>query len=53
VTTTLNYAFGKRWTVTGLVKYERLAGDAKSSPIVTANGKANQVSIGAFLGYQF
>jgi len=53
VTTTLNYAFGKRWTVTGLVKYERLAGDAKSSPIVTANGKTNQVSVGAFLGYQF
>ncbi|MDQ0011549.1 outer membrane scaffolding protein for murein synthesis (MipA/OmpV family) [Luteibacter jiangsuensis] len=53
VTTTLNYAFGKRWTLTGLVKYERLTGDAKSSPIVTANGRTNQVSTGVFLGYQF
>jgi len=52
VTTTLNYTFGKRWTLTGLVKYERLAGDAKSSPIVTANGKTNQVSAGMFLGYR-
>ncbi|MGE7136140.1 MipA/OmpV family protein [Luteibacter sp. NPDC031894] len=53
VTTTLNYAFGKRWTLTGLIKYERLAGDAKRSPIVTTNGRANQVSTGAFLGYTF
>lgn len=53
VTTTLNYAFGKRWTLIGLVKYERLAGDAKNSPIVTTHGRTNQLSTGLFLGYRF
>ncbi|SFK58685.1 Outer membrane scaffolding protein for murein synthesis, MipA/OmpV family [Rhodanobacter glycinis] len=53
ITTTLDYAFARHWTLIGLVKFERLAGDAKSSPIVTANGKANQLSTGLFLGYRF
>lgn len=53
VTTTLNYAFGKRWSVLGLVKYARLVGDAKDSPIVAANGKVNQLYTGVFLGYRF
>lgn len=53
VTTTLSYTFAKRWTLIGLVKYERLAGDAKSSPIVTRNGRTNQLSTGVFVGYRF
>lgn len=53
VTTTLNYAFGKRWTIIGLAKYERLAGDAKNSPIVTGYGRTNQFYTGVFLGYRF
>lgn len=53
MTTTLNYTFAKRWTLIGLIKYERLAGDAKSSPIVTANGRVNQLTTGVFIGYRF
>jgi outer membrane scaffolding protein for murein synthesis (MipA/OmpV family) len=53
ITTTLNYDFAKRWVLMGLVKYERLTGDARDSPIVTADGKANQLSTGIFLGYRF
>lgn len=53
VTTTLDYAFGKHWSILGLAKYERLAGDAKDSPIVMAGGKTSQLSAGVFFGYRF
>lgn len=53
LTTTLDYAFAKRWNVLGLVGYARLAGEARDSPIVTGDGKVNQLYTGVFLGYRF
>lgn len=53
MTTTLDYAFAKRWSILGLARYERLAGDSRDSPIVAARGKTNQFSVGVFLGYRF
>lgn len=53
LTTSLDYAFGKHWSVLGLVRFARLAGDSKDSPIVVNRGKTNQLYTGVFLGYRF
>lgn len=42
-----------RWGLAGYAKYDRLAGDADSSPVVAEFGSRNQVSGGLALSYTF
>lgn len=42
-----------RWGISGYAKYDRLAADARDSPVVAAFGSRNQFSVGAALSYTF
>jgi len=45
--------FSPRWGIYGYAKYDRLAGDAASSPVVARYGSRNQASGGIALTYSF
>ena len=47
------YALTPTWGVTGYVRYDRLTGDAKDSPVVRLYGDRNQFSGGMTLTYTF
>lgn len=47
------YAWTPRWASTVFVEYERLAGDAANSPLVSLRGSRNQVQVGTGLTYSF
>lgn len=49
----LSYQFDSRWGLFGFARYERLVGDAASSPIVRDLGSRNQLSGGIGLNYTF
>jgi outer membrane protein len=45
--------FSKNWLFGGLIRAQRLLGDADDSPIVDRRGDSNQLSIALFAGYKF
>jgi MipA family protein len=47
------YQWTPQWAVRTYVEYDRLMGDAASSPLVTARGSSNQVTIGLGATYSF
>jgi MipA family protein len=47
------YAFGERWSVTGVGRYARLLGDAEDSPVVDDRGDANQFVVGLLANFSF
>ena len=53
VSASLTYAFGKRWSVTGVGRYARLLNDAEDSPIVDDRGDANQFVVGLLANFTF
>jgi MipA family protein len=51
--TQLEYFFNPQWAVHGLFEYERLAGSAANSPLVTQRGSPNQLTFGLGATYSF
>lgn len=51
--TMVAYQWSKRWTSTGFVEYERLAGSAGDSPLIDQRGARDQVSVGLGLTMTF
>jgi len=49
----LSYTIDRRWILSGLMRYEKLQGDAKDSPIVSQEGDSNQWTYGLGLSYIF
>jgi outer membrane protein len=49
----LEYFFNQHWQVHGLLEYERLAGAAADSPLVTMRGSPNQFTFGVGGTYTF
>jgi len=49
----LQYKLNNDWGILGLLKYSRLLGDAKDSPIVIDIGDANQLMTGLLVNYSF
>jgi outer membrane protein len=49
----LAYAWTPQWASTVFVEYERLAGDAADSPLVSLRGSRNQIQVGTGLTYSF
>ena len=47
------YAFGERWSVTGVGRYARLLSDAEDSPVVDDRGDANQFVVGLLANFTF
>ena len=47
------YAFGERWSVTGVSRYARLLDDAEDSPVVDDRGDANQFLAGLLANFTF
>ncbi len=45
--------FNENWLFGGLVRYQRLLGDAEDSPVVDRRGDPNQVAVGLFAGYKW
>ena len=53
VSVSYTYAFGERWSVTGIGRYARLLNDAEDSPIVDDRGDANQFVAGLLANFTF
>jgi outer membrane protein len=53
LSTSLSYDFTEHWSVTGMLAYTRLIGDAADSPVVEDRGSENQFSGGVAVGYAF
>jgi outer membrane protein len=51
--TQATYTFNRNWASAIFFEYERLAGDAANSPLVTLRGSRNQVQVGIDLTYSF
>ena len=49
----LRFQVTPQWEAHGYVEYDRLLGDAASSPLVTQQGTANQVRVGLGASYSF
>jgi outer membrane protein len=49
----VRYAWSPQWATNVFVEYERLAGDAADSPVVTQRGSRDQVKTGVGLAYSF
>ena len=49
----VEYFFNSHWQVHGIVEYERLAGSAADSPLVTVRGSPNQFTFGIGGTYTF
>jgi outer membrane protein len=47
------YAWSPRWATHGFIEYERLAGDAANSPLVTQRGARDQIQVGIGATYSF
>jgi len=47
----VQYQFNKHWASRAYLEYERLLGDAATSPLVTERGAPNQVTFGVGLSY--
>jgi outer membrane protein len=47
------YHYDKNWLFGGLVRYQRLVGDAEDSPVVDDRGDPNQMAIALFVGYKW
>ena len=47
------YAFSPRWAGHMFIEYERLAGDAANSPLVTQRGSRDQIQVGIGTTYAF
>ena len=47
------YEWSPAWATHLFVEYERLAGDAANSPIVTAHGSRDQIQVGIGVTYSF
>jgi outer membrane protein len=47
------YAWSPRWATHMFVEYERLAGDAANSPLVTQRGSRDQIQVGIGAAYSF
>jgi MipA family protein len=52
-TVSYTYAFGERWGITALARYDRLLNDAADSPIVDDRGDANQFILGLLVNFTF
>lgn len=48
-----SYAVTPDWTVQAFARYDRLAGDVRTSPLVQTHGSPNQFSAGFGLSYSF
>lgn len=53
VTAQATYAFDKNWLIRADAGYDRLVGDAASSPIVKRAGDVNQFTVGLGVAYRF
>jgi MipA family protein len=53
VSASYTYAFGERWSLTGVGRYARLLNDAEDSPIVDDRGDANQFVVGLLANFTF
>ncbi len=51
--TSLTWQFYKNWHIYGELKYKRMAGDAKKSPLVAQRGETGQLTSVLSLGYTF
>jgi outer membrane protein len=49
----LRYRWSPQWAAHTYVEYERLAGDAGDSPLVTLRGSRDQVTVGVGVAYSF
>lgn len=52
VTGVVNYRISPRWSVTSVINYARLFGDAANSPIVRERGSPNQLLVGLNVAYK-
>jgi outer membrane scaffolding protein for murein synthesis (MipA/OmpV family) len=52
-TVAYTYAFGERWGITALARYDRLLNDAADSPIVDDSGDPNQFIVGLLVNFTF
>jgi outer membrane protein len=51
--TQATYTFNRQWATAIFFEYERLAGDAANSPLVTLRGSRDQIQVGIDLTYSF
>jgi MipA family protein len=49
----VSYRINPQWEVHSYIEYERLLGDAASSPLVTLRGSPNQTTFGIGASYSF
>jgi MipA family protein len=49
----VRYQYNPQWEIHSYVEYERLLGNAASSPVVTLRGSPNQVTVGIGASYSF
>lgn len=49
----VRYRIKPQWEVHSYVEYDRLLGDAAKSPLVTARGSVNQITVGIGASYSF
>jgi MipA family protein len=49
----VKYRINTQWEVHSYIEYDRLLGDAAKSPLVTARGSVNQVTVGLGASYSF
>ena len=47
------YAWSPQWTTYTYLEYQRLAGDAANSPLVTERGSRDQIQVGTGITYSF
>lgn len=53
LTGVVSYRFAPKWSVTSVINYARLIGDAANSPIVAERGSPNQALFGLNVAYTF
>jgi outer membrane protein len=49
----LRYQWNRQWAARAYAEYDRLMGDAASSPLVTERGSPNQLRFGLGVTYSF
>ena len=47
------YTWSENWATMTFAEYQRLSGDAGDSPVISAHGTRDQVSVGAGVSYTF
>jgi MipA family protein len=47
------YELSRNWATHSFIEYERLAGDAATSPLITQRGTRDQIQVGLGISYSF